>query len=56
MVYYHKTIWGDSVLLKQTPSKMHPAYEIKPFKVTHLHGDQMTARREDEIKTRNTQR
>ena len=50
MVYHHKITREDSVLLQQTPSENHLPYQIKPFKVTQIYGDQMIARRDEKEK------
>ena len=55
-VKHHQLTVGNQVLLKQKSYKHVPPYNPRPYTVTGIHGHQITARREDEEKTRDAQK
>ena len=55
-VKHHQITVGDQVLLKQHSRKHVPPYDPHPYTVTEIHGHQITARREDQQKTRDSQK
>ena len=55
-VKHHNISVGDQVLLKQKSTKLKPPYDTYPFKVTEIHGHQITAIRDHTEKTRDSSR
>ena len=55
-VKHHNICVGDQVLLKQKSTKMKPPYDPYPYKVTEIHGHQITAIRDHTEKTRDSSR
>ena len=52
----HNIKVGDSVLLKQKSTKLHPTYDPSPYKVINIWGTQIEATRDGATKTRDAQR
>ena len=55
-VKHHEIEVGDEVLLKQKQSKSQPPYDPYPYKVTDVHGHQITAEKEGRAMTRDAQK
>ena len=55
-VKHHNICVGDQVLLKQKSTKMKPPYDPFPYKVSEIHGHQITAIRDHTEKTRDASR
>jgi hypothetical protein len=55
-VKHHEIEVGDEVLLKQKQSKSQPPYDPHPYKVTDVHGHQITAEKEGRAMTRDAQK
>ena len=52
----HNITVGDSVLLRRKMTKTKSCYDPDPFRVTHVHGTQITGNREGNVKVRDSQK
>ena len=55
-VKHHNITVGNQVLLKQRSTKHKPPYDPIPYNVTEVHGHQVKANREHQVKVRDAQK